>query len=128
MGSSSSNGNGYIDVNQNINLINGRRGEKGRVYLGKNNLADFVFDHRFIYVDCPHCDHYKIYEWTKAGLKKFASRYYPISERSYLGYAYVKDVYHVAKTVSRGKEFSITSFNCKDWVEIFQKIFNIYKL
>ena len=43
MGSSSSNGNGYIDVNHNINLINGRRGEKGRVYLGKYNSADFVF-------------------------------------------------------------------------------------
>lgn len=128
MGSSSSYGNGYIDVNHNINLINGSRGEKGSVYLGKNNLADFVFDHRFIYVDCPYCDHYKIYEWTKSGLKMFASRFYPISESSYLGDAYVKDVYIIAKSVSRGKEFSITSFNCKDWVGIFKNIFDYYKL
>ena len=127
MGSGSSNRVGNIDVNSDQNLIDGNYGEYGEVFIGKNNLADFVFDHRFIFVDVEECDHYKIYEWTKHGLKMFASDSYPIYERKYLGYANVKDVYNISKRISSGKEFSLVSFNCKDWVKEFKKKFRYVK-
>ena len=123
MGSGSSNRVGNIDVNSDQNLIDGNYGEYGEVFIGKNNLADFVFDHRFIFVDVKECDHYKIYEWTKHGLKMFASRFYPIHDKQYIGSDYVSNVYRIAKKISRGKSFSLTSFNCKDWVKKFQEEF-----
>ena len=107
-------------------MINGINNEYGYVYLGKNNLADFVFDHRFIFVDVEECDHYKIYEWTKSGLKMFASRYYPIHEKEYIGSTYVRNVYNLSRNISKGKTFSLTSFNCKDWVEEFENLFSLY--
>ena len=123
MGSGSSKGIGYIDVNYEINLINGSCQEYGKVYIGKNNLADFMFDHRFVFVDVAECDHYKIYEWTKNGLKMFASRYYPINDEEYIGSTYVRNVYQLARKISFGKTFSLTSFNCKDWVTKFKERF-----
>ncbi len=51
-----------IDIDFSTYLIDGRKNEYGNVYEGKNKLADFIFDHRFIFVDCPDCNHYKIYE------------------------------------------------------------------
>ena len=124
MGLSNSKKKNPIDVNSDVYLIDGRKGETGSVFIGINNLADFVFDHRFIYVDCPGCNHYKIYEWTKYGLKMFASHYYPINESQYLGEASVKDVYKIANKISIGKAFSLSSFNCKDWVALFEQNFN----
>ena len=109
-----------IDVSNDISLIDGRYGEIGFVYEGKNKLADFIFDHRFIYVSGGSFNHYKIYEWTKTGLKMFASCDYPIIKSEFLCMAYVIDVYQTAIRISEGKEFSLTSFNCKDWVEKFK--------
>ena len=112
-----------IDIDFSTYLIDGRKNEYGDVYEGKNKLADFIFDHRFIFVDCPDCNHYKIYEWTKKGLKMFASTNYPIYKKHYLGSNYVKEVYRIAKLISEEKDFSLTSFNCKDWVKEFKYFF-----
>ena len=116
------------DLNYAKSIIDGRYGEIEKVYIGKNDFADFVFDHRFIFVDVEECDHYKIYEWTKSGLKMFASRLYPIKEEVYIGASYVRVVYRLAKDISEGKSFSLVSFNCKDWVEKFYEKFGTYKV
>ena len=127
MGGSNSNGIGYIDTDPSLYLINGQNDEYGNVYTGKNNLADFVFDHRFIFVDVEECDHYKIYEWTKSGLKMFASRNYPIYQKEYIGSTYIRNVYDIARTISIGESFSLTSFNCKDWINRFKDVFSVYQ-
>ena len=123
MGSKSYSSRRRIDTDFSTYLIDGSNNEYGEVYEGKNNLADFVFDHRFIFVDCSECNHFKIYEWTKRGLKMFASTNYPIYEKTYLGDDYVKNVYNIAKKISRGRDFSLSSFNCKDWVKAFKRLF-----
>ena len=53
MGSASSNNNYIYDINPNYNTeyIDGRYGEKGFVYKGKNKLSDGPFDHRFIFIE-----------------------------------------------------------------------------
>ena len=57
----------------------------------------------------------------------FASRNYPIYEKEYIGSTYVRNVYDIARTISIGESFSLTSFNCKDWINRFKDVFSVYQ-
>ena len=109
-------------------LIDGRFGELGDIFLAENDAADLFFTHHFIFVKNYEWNHYKIYEWTKKGLKMYCCTKVKIQKKTYLGSAYVSDIYKIAVSISKGKDFSSISFNCKDWVERFQNYISIYLL
>ncbi len=102
-------------------LINGSYGERGDIYKAENDAADLFFTHHFIYVKNSRWNHFKIYEWTKKGLKMYCCNHIKVNEKTYLGNAFVSDIYKVSLFISKKKTFSSVSFNCKDWVEMFEK-------
>ena len=109
--------------------IDGRYGEKGKVYIVANDCAPFsIFgvEHEFILMNDSKFPLYKVYEWTTHNLKMYACGFVKFNEKKYLGIFPVSVVHKAALEASKGKQFSTLTYNCKDWVKAVEKILQKY--